>query len=233
MLRADPYKARGLGGGGISLADKQALIQLTNEAEANNEAIKETMRQKLNAFDSSLAIPSGSVWNTLYNSFDTLQTSKTKLAQNIAAKGVAAASGDSLQTLANKVGQIKTEPFNPLKAGDTYLYQNSTLRQTTNQTAYVINRGGYIAQYPGTIRVLFDFATSGGTGFARIYKNGIAVGTERTRNSTTFITFSEDITVNTGDDIQIYCRTASGGEAYTQNVRIGITLPEMPVTQGT
>lgn len=70
----------------------------------------------------------------------------------------------------------------------------------------------------GTITVDFTLKNTvfGGTQYGRIYKNGVAVGTERSVGGTTTTTFSENITVAVGDLIQLYSKYAgsSGGQLY-------------------
>lgn len=70
----------------------------------------------------------------------------------------------------------------------------------------------------GTITVYFT-ANSDSSGSARIYKNGVAVGTNRT--FTTSVNYTENITVAAGDLVQIY---AAG--AYISNFRILVAEPQ-------
>lgn len=76
---------------------------------------------------------------------------------------------------------------------------------------------------PGTVSVAFTTSFASGSGsstqYSRLYVNGVAVGTERTTQGT----FTETITVATGDLIQIYGKVAytSGTLVYRVN---GFTL---------
>jgi len=59
----------------------------------------------------------------------------------------------------------------------------------------------------GIVRVKFDLLLTNNSypsAYARIYKNGVAVGTERSTNQTSYQTYSEDIAVTKGDLIQLY-----------------------------
>jgi len=59
------------------------------------------------------------------------------------------------------------------------------------------------------------------TAYGRIYVNGIAVGTERSTNSTTAITYTENISLNAGDKLQIYCKISNAaGRDYVSLFRI-------------
>ena len=79
-----------------------------------------------------------------------------------------------------------------------------------------------MVRYPGIIRVKFDIkAHSGFTMFGIIYKNGIAIGTERSTTGTSYTTFSEDIRVTIGDYIELYTKySASGPDHASRNFRI-------------
>ncbi len=65
----------------------------------------------------------------------------------------------------------------------------------------------------GAIRVRLGVATKGGnTAYARVYKNGVAVGTERSTLSTTLVFYDEDFTaLVAGDLIQIYGKQTNAG----------------------
>lgn len=96
-------------------------------------------------------------------------------------------------------------------ASDTLQISADTLRQDGDD-AYVLVKE--IAMYwPGTVRVKFDLAESnnGTSAYARIYVNGVARGTERQATGSTYVTFSEDITVVQGDLVQLYAKDVSGG----------------------
>jgi hypothetical protein len=51
-----------------------------------------------------------------------------------------------------------------------------------------------------------------GTAFGKVYKNGVAVGTERTA----ITTHSENFTVAIGDSIQVYAKQTAGGSETTK-----------------
>lgn len=71
-------------------------------------------------------------------------------------------------------------------------------------------------------RIKFDLKNGTATfdATAKIYKNGVAIGTERSVNPNTYQTFSEDFTgfVN-GDLIQIYVNGHASSDAYVRNMR--------------
>lgn len=73
----------------------------------------------------------------------------------------------------------------------------------------------------GSVSVSFDLKVSNSTAYGKIYKNGSAVGTERTNNTATYATFTETISgLAAGDKLQIYIKNVPGGggdTAYTRN----------------
>ncbi len=73
-------------------------------------------------------------------------------------------------------------------------------------------------------RIKFDLKSANGavTVYGRIYRNGVAVGTERSTASTSYNTYSEDISGWSASDlIQLYTHTSSSGiVVYVQNFRI-------------
>ncbi|MCF7835795.1 MAG: right-handed parallel beta-helix repeat-containing protein [Candidatus Marinimicrobia bacterium] len=75
----------------------------------------------------------------------------------------------------------------------------------------------------GTIKVKFDLKSNGGgyVAYGRIYVNGVAVGTERITNETTYQNYSEDITISKGDEVQLYIRSGTAPVyAYIENFRL-------------
>jgi len=75
----------------------------------------------------------------------------------------------------------------------------------------------------GTLRVSFHLrVTQGGTANGRIYRNGSAVGTERSVTTTSGTTYSQDISGwSPGDLLQLYIRCATSGSiAHGSNLRL-------------
>jgi len=76
-----------------------------------------------------------------------------------------------------------------------------------HNTTYAVVRK-YRTSYAGTIRIKFALKISNNyfSASARIYKNGVAYGTERSTNSTTYVAFSEDLAFADGDTIEIWAK---------------------------
>ena len=79
-----------------------------------------------------------------------------------------------------------------------------------------------VLDYGGTLRIKFDLRhDAGATAYGRIYRNGAAVGTERSTTSATYVTFSEDISGwSPGDLCQLYIKEASNPNADWRNFRL-------------
>lgn len=113
-----------------------------------------------------------------------------------------------------------------LAAGNNLLVYADT-QENISPTSYTEMKK-IVINATGTIRVKFSLM-AGNNGYAvygRIYKNGVAVGTERSNATQSTVEYTEDIAVTSGDSIQIYCKLASSGMGgYVSNFRIYIALP--------
>jgi len=94
-----------------------------------------------------------------------------------------------------------------------------TERTETGQT-YVMHKGIF-APYSGVFRVKYDaeLSNQAGNNYARLYKNGVAYGTENALGGS-WVTYSEDLHFLRGDAIQVYLRAASGATVKVRNFRI-------------
>lgn len=113
-----------------------------------------------------------------------------------------------------------------LTASNNLKYSADTERTQTTTNTYTIKKQITIRQR-GTIRVKFDLKGSDTTYqfYGRIYVNGIAVGTERLQQgagATTYVTYSEDITIAPYDLVQLYIKNESTGglTTYCRNFQI-------------
>jgi hypothetical protein len=122
-------------------------------------------------------------------------------------------------------GTLAWEPT--LAVGDGYILQANTNRSFSN-TSYEKKKEIEI-NYGGQITVYFEYGVVGnnGTCYARVYKNDIAVGTEKsyyisTGTSVTQV-WSENFTVNKGDLIQLYAKKSGINTSFVANFKIGIS----------
>jgi hypothetical protein len=85
----------------------------------------------------------------------------------------------------------------------------------------------------GAQRFLFDLRTENAstTAYGRIYRNGVALGTEQSTTSTVFVTKSQDITQNwaPGDTVELWVKTSNGlNYAHVNNFRIAYDDAPIP-----
>ncbi|TZE82010.1 hypothetical protein FWJ32_07195 [Calorimonas adulescens] len=103
-------------------------------------------------------------------------------------------------------GKTPNDIFPPYTVGDIVLIQDAwtpEINSTTPTKTYEkrIDRSG-------SLRIKFGakVGATSITGYAQIYRNGSPVGTLRSTTSTTYVTFTEDISGwNPGDLVQLYC----------------------------
>jgi hypothetical protein len=108
---------------------------------------------------------------------------------------------------------------NSFVAGDNIVV-NSATTTFHGQTTYQLTKAITVLR-TGTVRVSFNMrsANPGMTSRGRIYKNGVAVGTERTTIQTSFTTYTEDFAIAAGDQIQLYTYS-QGDNVYVANFQL-------------
>jgi len=119
------------------------------------------------------------------------------------------------------------DSFNP---NAVVAFASDTL-QASSDTAVGVSGPSYLLKKQinfyreGVVRVTFDLKSNGSSlTYARIYKNDVAVGTERSTTSASYTTYSEDLSFTAGDEIQIYMKTDGGGTITgVQNFRLYFT----------
>ena len=111
---------------------------------------------------------------------------------------------------------VMITPSNEIQLSDDAEVSNDTTTYTKKKEVLLV--------VPGRYRVKFDLKSPGDAAHAargRIYVNGIAVGTERSTVSTTYVTYSEDIDVVTDDLVQLYLMNTTAGQlAVAANFRV-------------
>lgn len=126
----------------------------------------------------------------------------------------------------------KTGTFmSTISASDILTQKESTFRQLSGIPTYTEMKRGTILK-SGTVRVSFNVDTSyNGEGYARIYKNGVPVGTERwfyrIANGSTF---TEDFAVNAGDVISLYAKCVGSAEVYCYWLAFSFTIEDTIVS---
>lgn len=133
---------------------------------------------------------------------------------------------NSFEQLIEGVQSIQTG-VNVITAGDTTTLAVNNENRYGTTTSYVKHKEFKI-NGSGSVRVFFNLrpTDSNVLVYGKIYVNGVARGIERTANDTnTWLNFVEDITVETGDLIQLYLRTQMiYADAHNMQFRLNVNL---------
>lgn len=103
-----------------------------------------------------------------------------------------------------------TSQYKAFNVSDELQTSDDTSTSTVETTYYLIKEIRTLVS--GNLRIKFSITESTGTGYGRIYKNGVAFGTEQNKTNGTE-TFSEDLLFSSGDLIQIYAKTSNSSYA--------------------
>ncbi len=126
-----------------------------------------------------------------------------------------AESGVNIYPFTKADGKLSTVVIPPVEvvvgAGDIRYHSADTVRSTVS-SAYTLMKE-IVVVHSGIYRIYFELRASGISPpvvYARIYRNGSAVGTERATTSATFVAFTEDIAGwAVGDRAQLYARATN------------------------
>lgn len=118
---------------------------------------------------------------------------------------------------------------NLLAAADTYIMLNG-------DNAYAKKKEITIHK-AGTLRVKFTLArvfTGAGTIYGKIYKNGVAQGTERSLSvDSDGVVFSEDLAYAVDDTCELWIKTVASNKTIYEDFRIYAALPPLEIPEVT
>jgi len=132
-----------------------------------------------------------------------------------------AAAGDILLDKTAYVNGSKlTGTLRKVNAG-TYIFAAADTEQgPTINGSYAVVKSIRI-HADGIYRVSFDIKMyNTGTSYGKIYKNGVAYGTERSNATSTYVTFTEDLSFSAGDTVELWRYNSGGGGTYVRNFRL-------------
>ena len=120
---------------------------------------------------------------------------------------------DLKTTITNKIDLAAVASGNLKVSADT--------ERGTGATGYTLVKSIRIFHL-GRVRVSFDLkaGTAGVAANGRIYVNGVAVGTECVNTTTSYVTYTEDFRLGSGDYIQLYYRPTDGYTVSARNFRV-------------
>lgn len=106
------------------------------------------------------------------------------------------------------------DPLTLIPGDSVVLYQRDGNLGTSSST-YTLIESHVVQGRGGAVRIKFSVScagsSSGVVGYTRIYVNGSPRGIEHTMCSASVVTFTEDISINAGDTIQLYVHPATAG----------------------
>lgn len=112
--------------------------------------------------------------------------------------------------------------------GDNIIASADAVQSITTPTIAMTKVKQFVAGKSGTLRIVFDLKVANAltTGYGRIYLNGIARGTLRGTTSITYVTYSQDLAVVGGDQVELWIGQAANdaGTVSTQNFRLKSSL---------
>lgn len=123
--------------------------------------------------------------------------------------------------------------FEILPSADVIASADTERTDGASETDYVKVKEMTIG-FAGEYRFTWDMKVSGGsaTAYGRVYRNGVAVGTEKTTTNTVYVAQSDDISGwSIGDKAQLYIKDEDSGENVTiRNFRLqGTVVPIVTV----
>lgn len=115
---------------------------------------------------------------------------------------------------------IALEPTIVVEASSTLRNSNNTER-TTSASAFVLLKETQLNDDLAACRIKFDLNEDAGTAHGRVYKNDVAIGTDQTNTTESYITFSQDFTgFVSSDSLQIYAyNTVATNTTFVRNMR--------------
>ena len=115
--------------------------------------------------------------------------------------------------------------------GITYIEASADTQRVTTSGSYVKLKEFSPVQRAGNVTVTWEMTSNnvGGTAFARVYIDGIAVGSQKSRPGTGYVTQTEsNIPVEVGDVIQIYGFHTGTGNCDVKDAKIKCLNPTIP-----
>ena len=123
---------------------------------------------------------------------------------------------------------VGTPPLPPLKqyAISSVVLHGHDAEGSSTSTTYVKVKTitiSVLAPTPIVIRTYFEMRRGAGVDYVygRIYKNGVAVGTEQSTNSTAFPSSTEDLSFAEGDTLELWVNRGAATDAvHYRNFRV-------------
>ena len=124
---------------------------------------------------------------------------------------------------------ISKIPFQPFITLSDVIANSNDTERSTSSTSYTKVKESQLKEDFNVLRIKFTLRTSsygGDVAYGKIYKNGVAFGTERSTQDVSGVEFSEDFTnLNKYDLIQVYCHSSNTiYAAHVSNFRFAYVM---------
>ena len=143
-----------------------------------------------------------------------------------APQGMTAAQKEVKYLTEGSTGELSNEVSLKYAVGEVLTHSHDA-EASTDSASYVKLKTITLTKAFAMLRIKFDMKMESGgiNAYGRVYKNGVAVGTEQGSASETYVTYSEDITGNwaIGDTIELWGWNDWSGAArltYVKNFRV-------------
>lgn len=131
--------------------------------------------------------------------------------------------GVTLDSVVAKDGEIAEQYLGDIiSAAGSILLVSANNEQFSNSDTYEKVKEIKLGNIKNELRVSFDLKKdNSGNAYGRIYRNGVAVGTERITSSTSYVNYSEDLSGwSEGDTVELWIHRDSIATAYVQNFHV-------------
>ena len=109
----------------------------------------------------------------------------------------------------------------------TYLYHSNDAVVSDVSSGSYVKKKEIALSRGGEYRVEFDLKSTA-SGRGKIYRNGVALGTEQTDSTGSYVTKSEDLSGwSVGDTLELWLNDATA-EVFARNLRLYVAVPENP-----
>lgn len=188
-------------------------VQLSNATDSTSELLAATPKAVKAAYDRADA-----AFTSASNGKIAVRNAITGVDPNVVIP-----TDPTFQQLADSIGQISTGALSELLSGNGRIYY-SDVSVLSSGTTYVKKRE-IKALFGGAARISFTLRSqAGAASYGQIYINGLPVGIERSTTSTLSpgVEFSEDISFQKNDLIQLYLKQSSGSNFTSNTFSIGV-----------
>jgi len=129
----------------------------------------------------------------------------------------------------NITGGVVASDFTDFTTGTYPMAESAGAVSSTNTTMEKYKE--IYCPTAGTYSVSFDMkATNTGSSVTgRIYVDDVATGTNRTTNSISYVTYTQDITITAGQLIQVYSAGIGTNYVFIKSFKLSVSNPLNPV----